>query len=111
MSRFPDASVPVQAVEQDISNLSAIHAGGFEFIPFYLYGLATSDTPPTDWNEYGYGTSAYKEAFSTVLSLAKSLDLLVDFAVGANQGQGSPAEQATQGLAVQLVSCEETDLG
>lgn len=90
-------------MQEDIANLSSVGAGGVEFVPFYLYGLPTGGPPPTDWNIYGYGTPAYTEAFRSVLQAAKDSNLLVDFAVGANQGQGSPSPPGRRGLAVHLV--------
>jgi hypothetical protein len=100
--RYPDASVPISVVQEDIANLSAAGAGGLEFLPFYLYGL-TSGLPPTNWSIYGYGTEAYTQGFRAALEAAKDNNLLFDFAVGANQGQGAPAVPGSKGLAVQLV--------
>ncbi|KIX10705.1 uncharacterized protein Z518_01789 [Rhinocladiella mackenziei CBS 650.93] len=100
---FPDASVPISVVQNDIANLSAVGAGGLEFLPFYLYGL-TSGSPPTDWSIYGYGTPAYAKAFKGALQSAKDNNLVFDFAVGASQGQGAPAAPGSRGLAVQLLA-------
>lgn len=103
--RLPDASVPAENVGDDIRNLASVGAGGLEFLPFYLYGLpvAAHDTP-TDWAKYGFGTPAFNDLFKSALGVARDEGLLMDFAVGANQGQGVPSEPRTPGLAVHLVS-------
>lgn len=78
-------------------------AGGLEFVPFYLYGdVVGVATPPTDWSTYGFGTSAFRGVFQVALEAANENELLFDFAVGANQGQGVPSVPGTPGLAVEL---------
>ncbi|KAH6879842.1 hypothetical protein B0T10DRAFT_566010 [Thelonectria olida] len=82
---LPDASVPAESVVRDIEAIEAVGAGGIEFVPFYAYGLAPSDNLPSDWRIYGFA------------------DLRFDFALGASQGQGVPAEPESTGLAMELV--------
>lgn len=77
-------------------------AGGFEFLPYYQFGK-----PATDWSKYGYGTPAFRPLFRAAMEAAEEQNLLMDFAVGANQGQGVPAPPSTPGLAVHLV-CTNT---
>jgi hypothetical protein len=105
LSRLPDASVPLEQVASDIASIASVGAGGLEFLPFYLYGLPTStrSQTPTDWNKYGFGTGAFQSLFKEALRAVKQSDMLMDFGIGANQGQGVPAEPLTEGLAVQLV--------
>lgn len=84
--------------------MSFVGAGGFEFLPFYLYGLPVAGAiPPTDWTVYGFGTPAFHAVFDSALHAAQDNNVLMDFAVGANQGQGVPSVPATAGLAVELV--------
>ncbi|GAM40137.1 hypothetical protein TCE0_037f12250 [Talaromyces pinophilus] len=105
LSRLPDASVPLEQVASDIASIASVGAGGLEFLPFYLYGLPTStrSQTPTDWNKYGFGTGAFQSLFKGALRAVKQSDMLMDFGIGANQGQGVPAEPLTEGLAVQLL--------
>ncbi|KAH2065611.1 hypothetical protein KXW21_006105 [Aspergillus fumigatus] len=105
---LPDASVPADVVQEDIARIAEAGGGGIEFLPFYLYGLPTAQsmnaTPPTDWNVYGFGTPAFNDLFRAALNASKESKVRMDFAIGANQGQGVPAVPGTPGLAVQLVS-------
>ncbi|KAH3511309.1 hypothetical protein KXV55_002464 [Aspergillus fumigatus] len=104
---LPDASVPADVVQQDIARIAEAGGGGIEFLPFYLYGLPTAQsmnaTPPTDWNVYGFGTPAFNDLFRAALNASKESKVRMDFAIGANQGQGVPAVPGTPGLAVQLL--------
>lgn len=56
-----------------------------------------------DWDVYGFGTPAYVALFKDALNAAKDAGILLDLAVGANQGQGVPAVPGTAGLAMQLL--------
>lgn len=68
-------------------------------------GPGTPDTvTPTDWTKYGFGTPASTALFKAVLHKAQEVDVLVDFAVGPNQGAGVPAVPGTPGLSFELVS-------
>lgn len=78
-------------------------AGGFEFLPYYQFGQ-----PATDWSKYGYGTTAFRALFRAAMESAEDQNMLMDFAVGANQGQGVPALPETPGLAVHLVYTHTT---
>ncbi|KAH1656554.1 hypothetical protein KXV37_003136 [Aspergillus fumigatus] len=104
---LPDASVPADVVQEDIARIAEAGGGGIEFLPFYLYGLPTAQsmnaTPPTDWNVYGFGTPAFNDLFRAALNASKESKVRMDFAIGANQGQGVPAVPGTPGLAVQLL--------
>ncbi|PVH75254.1 hypothetical protein DL98DRAFT_602280, partial [Cadophora sp. DSE1049] len=99
---LPDASVSADVVKSDLEDLASIGLGGFEFLPFYLYGLPAGGPTPTDWNKYGYGSTAYKQVFDAALQAAQDQQLLMSFALGANQGQGSPAKMESTGLAKEL---------
>lgn len=85
-------------MRDDIRSMAGAGAGGFEFLPYYQFGL-----PPTDWSIYGYGTSAFRSVFRAAMEAAEEQNMLMDFAVAANQGQGVPATPETTGLAVHLV--------
>jgi hypothetical protein len=56
-----------------------------------------------DWSVYGFGTPAFTSLFKSSLNSAKEADILIDFALGANQAQGVPSEVGTRGLAVELL--------
>ncbi|KAJ9668901.1 hypothetical protein H2201_001147 [Coniosporium apollinis] len=85
--------------------MSSVGAGGFEFLPFYLYGFRdNSEVPLPDWATYGFGTPAFNEIFKGALQAAQDNGILMDFAVGANQGQGVPSVPETPGLAVHLLA-------
>ncbi|KAL1386723.1 hypothetical protein HDK64DRAFT_142888 [Phyllosticta capitalensis] len=102
---LPDASVPNEVVAEDIKAVAEVGAAGVEFLPYYQYGLPEADRgvdPPTDWTVYGFGTEAFRETFLTALKATKENGLLMDFAQGANQGQGAPAVPASEGLAFEL---------
>ncbi|GFF92501.1 hypothetical protein IFM60648_09770 [Aspergillus lentulus] len=104
---LPDASVSADVVQEDIARIAEAGGGGIELLPFYLYGLPTAQgmnaTPPSDWNVYGFGTPAFNDLFQAALNGSKESKVRMDFAVGANQGQGVPAVPGTPGLAVQLL--------
>lgn len=78
--------------------MADVGAGGFEFLPYYQIGYQA-----TDWSEYGYGTEAFRPLFRAAMEAADERHALMDFAIGANQGQGVPAPPETPGLAVHLV--------
>lgn len=97
-NRLPDASADERYVRDDIRSMADAGAGGFEFLPYYQFGK-----PATDWSKYGYGTTAFRPLFRAAMEAAEEQNMLMDFAVGANQGQGVPAPPETIGLAVHLV--------
>ncbi|KAF2136702.1 uncharacterized protein K452DRAFT_127448 [Aplosporella prunicola CBS 121167] len=102
---LPDASVPNEVVARDIAAMAKVGAGGFEFLPYYQYGLPEAINgvePPTDWTKYGFGTDAFRQTFRAALEAAEANGVLMDFSQGANQGQGTPAVPGTEGLAVEL---------
>ncbi|PSN71528.1 hypothetical protein BS50DRAFT_486722 [Corynespora cassiicola Philippines] len=112
---MPDASISSENVARDIREAKAIGAGGLEFLPFYTYGMGDEtyrrfdglgnypepDFP--DWNIYGFGTPSFVSLFKESLEAAKESGILMDFALGANQGQGVPAVPGTAGLSIQLL--------
>ncbi|GMG04790.1 unnamed protein product [Aspergillus oryzae] len=101
--RFPDASVPVASVQRDIADLASNGAGGLQLVPFYYYGNPSDAPPLTDWRTFGFGTEAFRRLFEAALDAAVENNILMDFALGASQGQGTPAEPGTEGLSLQLV--------
>ncbi|KAH6879846.1 hypothetical protein B0T10DRAFT_412921 [Thelonectria olida] len=98
---LPDAGVDHGLLAHDISDIRKFGAGGLEFIPYYNYGFGSGDI--SNWDVYAFGKPAFKSVFRTALEACKSNDLVMDFALGASQGQGVPVEPLTPGLAVQLV--------
>ncbi|OAG01255.1 uncharacterized protein CC84DRAFT_280989 [Paraphaeosphaeria sporulosa] len=114
---LPDASVPSNAVANDIRAAKAAGAGGLELLPFYLYGQGEEsyrrngaevvpDLP--DWSKYGFGTDAFVDLFKDSLQAAQDAGILLDYALSPNQGQGIPSEPATPGLAVELLMGQDT---
>ncbi|KAL1895595.1 hypothetical protein Sste5346_005064 [Sporothrix stenoceras] len=119
---LPDASVTPEALDADIASLAEVGAGGLELLPFYNYGQ-----PPvsTDWSVYGFGTPTFAALFKAALNSTAvhgkaqtkgEKGMVLDFALGANQGAGVPspappssARNATKyleegrGLAMELV--------
>ncbi|KAL4981414.1 hypothetical protein BDW68DRAFT_192958 [Aspergillus falconensis] len=100
--RIPDASIPVASVQHDIADLASNGAGGLQFVPFYYYGNPSNAPPLTDWNVFGFGTEAFRHLFEGALEAAVENNVVMDFALGASQGQGTPAEPGTEGLSLQL---------
>ncbi|OTA67976.1 hypothetical protein K449DRAFT_364494 [Hypoxylon sp. EC38] len=100
---LPDAGISESILQADIANISAVGAGGFEFLPFYLYGLVGSTYGPASWAEDGYGTSKFKRVFGVAAQAARDNGVVMDFAIGANQGQGVPSAPETPGLAIELL--------
>lgn len=96
---LPDASADVDWVVKDIDAIADVGAGGLEWLPYYqLRGELSSD-----WAEFGYGTEAFLKLNRAAFQAAANRDLIFDFSVGANQGQGVPSEPEGHGLAVHLV--------
>jgi hypothetical protein len=103
---MPDASISSDLIAKDFCDAKDAGAGGLQYIPFYLYGLATQPSgvgTPTDWNKYGFGTPAFNSQFKDVLKAAETAGIVFDYALGANQGQGVPSKPLTPGLAMQLL--------
>ncbi|KAF2090207.1 hypothetical protein K490DRAFT_36539 [Saccharata proteae CBS 121410] len=102
---LPDASVDKNIVAADIESSASIGADCVEFLPFYNYGGGDGAyTPGLDWVTYGFGTPAYLDIFRTAIQAHKDNDLVMDFALGPNQGQGVPANADDDGLQWDLVS-------
>ncbi|KAL1649437.1 hypothetical protein SLS58_001492 [Diplodia intermedia] len=101
---LPDASIPPATLTADIAAIASAGGGGLELLPYYQYGLPESQrgiSPPTDWTIYGYGTPAFRDIFRTALTAVADEGLVMDFAQGANQGQGVPSVPGEEGLAVE----------
>lgn len=96
---LPDASVDPETVRENIQSAGAIGAEGVEFVPFYNYGGNLDGIPlGADWSTYGFGTESFKEIFLTALKAHKNAELVMDFPLGPNQGQGVPADPDDEGL-------------
>ena len=102
---LPDASVDIETVQSDIEAAGALGAGAVELLPLYNYGGSLVGPPDgADWATYGFGTPAFRRVFKASLQAAKKAGIRMDFALGANQGQGVPAEITNPGLHWDLVS-------
>ncbi|OJJ40082.1 hypothetical protein ASPWEDRAFT_191821 [Aspergillus wentii DTO 134E9] len=96
---LPDPSVDTATVQDDIKRAATIGAGGIEFLPLYNYGGdMVSEPKGADWATYGFGTKPFNDMFRAALEAAKEAGLLMDFAIGASQGQGVPANVTDEGL-------------
>ncbi|KAI5362475.1 putative Galactose-binding-like domain superfamily [Septoria linicola] len=93
----PDASVDIQAVEEDIAAIGRIGGGGVELLPYYNYGDITPGIIPTDWTQYGWGTQAWSRK-TAGCKATKDNNLVIDLALGPNQGAGVPAPVNSEGL-------------
>lgn len=110
-TRLPDASVTPETVQADIAAIGTVGAGGIELLGYYQYGLPEAERgvpPPTDWTLYSFGTPAFRAVFRAALQAASDGALVMDFAQGANQGQGVPSVPGTEGLAVELAYANVT---
>ena len=102
---------------KDIQATKEVGAGGLEVVPLYIYGKGEesfrrdgADPVPhlPDWSKYGFGTPAFVELFKNTLQAAEDTGILLDYGLGANQGQGVPSEINTPGLAVELLMGQAT---
>lgn len=77
-----------------------------EFLGYYYYGATQFPSQvivPTDWTRYGWGTEAWRNLTLFALKEGKAKDLVLDFAIGPNQGNGVPAKPETEGLMMDLI--------
>ncbi|KAF9629124.1 hypothetical protein BFW01_g10327 [Lasiodiplodia theobromae] len=101
---LPDPGVNKTLLAEDIKAAGDIGAGGIEFLPFYGYGgVIDTYIPAANWSKNGFGTPAFLDAFRVALKAHKDHDMVMDFALGPNQGQGVPAESTDEGLQWDLV--------
>lgn len=101
---LPDASVDVDVVVKDIASAASIGAGGVEFTPFYEYGGDLGSMPlGANWSTYNFGTPAFNKIFKKALEAHEEYGLVMDFALGPNQGQGVPAKPDDEGLQWDMV--------
>ncbi|KAF2169395.1 hypothetical protein M409DRAFT_20615 [Zasmidium cellare ATCC 36951] len=89
----PDASVNLSTIRQDIEDAGKIGAGGVELLGYYNYGDIESGAGviPVDWAKYGWGTPAWRDLQDAALQATKDNNLVIDLALGPNQGAGVPA--------------------
>lgn len=101
---LPDFSVDTDVVRSDVAAAGSIGAGGVEFVPFFNYGGQLGDMPTgADWSTYNFGTADFRRVFSAALESHYENGLVMDFALGPNQGQGVPADPGDEGLQWDLV--------
>ncbi|KAJ9499406.1 hypothetical protein H2202_004989 [Exophiala xenobiotica] len=107
---IPDASVAPEVVANDVRAAGDIGAAGLELLGYYLYGGPPSngagrgDSAPVDWATYGFGTPAWHDVFQAFAQAHKDNGLIMDFAIGPNQGTGVPAPEGSGGLSWDLVA-------
>ncbi|KAH7176035.1 hypothetical protein EDB81DRAFT_897022, partial [Dactylonectria macrodidyma] len=100
---FPDAEVDVNAVVRDVGEIAAVGSGGLEFLPYYQYR-----SPSANWSQYSYGSDASRAVLRAAMEAVDKHDILFDFAIGANQGQGVPAKPESVGLSLELAYANVT---
>ncbi|KAF1950375.1 hypothetical protein CC80DRAFT_539633 [Byssothecium circinans] len=94
---IPDASVDTEVVARDVKSAADVGCGGLELLGYYLYGGPPSNgagrgsCAPVDWAKYGFGTPAWHTMFQAFAQAHRDNDLIMDFAMGPNQGTGVPA--------------------
>ncbi|RAK97746.1 uncharacterized protein BO80DRAFT_185483 [Aspergillus ibericus CBS 121593] len=99
-----DASMNLSVVAEDVKAIGKAGAGGLELVGYYLYGDSSNfggqlaSPLQSDWTVFGFGSPAWKNLVDTVLTAAKENDLVVDLAIGPNQGAGVPAPYNDDGL-------------
>lgn len=100
---IPDASVNLDVVADDFAKVKNVGMGGLELLGYYLYGnypsiVAEGGPVPVDWTKYGWGTEAWKDLTDVALKATKENGLIMDFALGPNQGAGVPAKPDDEGI-------------
>ncbi|KAK5742028.1 hypothetical protein LTR17_003536 [Elasticomyces elasticus] len=102
---IPDASVDTAVVARDVKAAGDVGMGGMELLGYYLYGGPPSNgagrglAAPVDWATYGFGTEAWNMVFQAFVMATEASEMVMDFAIGANQGTGVPAVEDSDGLA------------
>ncbi|KAG9234769.1 secreted protein [Amylocarpus encephaloides] len=107
---LPDASVSPAKLAADFKGIRDIGAGGVELVSYYNYGAEDPlPLPPKsiDWSIYGFGTPAFNKVLKAALQASKDNGLLFDFEIGAQSGQGAPAELPNIGLTYSLESYQK----
>ena len=105
---IPDASVDVNVVARDVKAAKDVGCGGLELLGYYLYGGPPSNGAgrgtyaPVDWAIYGFGGDAWHTVFKAFAQAHKDEGLIMDFAMGPNQGTGVPAPIEADGLSWDL---------
>ncbi|KAE8454643.1 hypothetical protein EG329_000266 [Mollisiaceae sp. DMI_Dod_QoI] len=110
---IPDASVSHSVVARDVQAAAAAGAGGLECLGFYLYGGPPTNggagvAAPVSWAKYGFGTDEWNSLFKSMVQATKDNNLILDFAMGPNQGNGVPASIDSDGLMWDLVIFNST---
>lgn len=105
---IPDASVNLDEVRNDFALINKAGLGGMELLGYYLYGdypggIAEGGPAPTDWTKYGWGSEAWKVLTQVALEATRDEGLIMDFALGPNQGSGVPAEPDDDGVMWDLI--------
>ncbi|KAM3084282.1 hypothetical protein ACMFMF_001639 [Clarireedia jacksonii] len=95
---LPDAGVNDSIVQENIQSAGAIGAGGVESTILFVWRR-----DPVCWSWTGLGhvwiwTDAFRKVFIASLQAHKDNELVMDFALGPNQGQGVPARTDDGGL-------------
>ncbi|KAL5592436.1 hypothetical protein FOBRF1_013462 [Fusarium oxysporum] len=103
---LPDASVDPDVVAADIASVASIGGGGIELVPYFEYGgdSILGEMPAgADWVTYNFGTPPFQKLFQAALQAHHDNGLVMDFALGPNQGQGVPATPDDVGLQWDLI--------
>jgi hypothetical protein len=57
----------------------------------------------TNWDVYGYGTAAYQNVLKTALQVHQDNNLIMNFCLAPQSGQGVPAQADDEGLEYNMV--------
>ncbi|KAF5864585.1 hypothetical protein ETB97_007143 [Aspergillus alliaceus] len=89
---LPDPSVDERVVRDDIKSAADVGAGGVEYLPWYNAGGFLGPASPPRGRLGQAALEAHRDA-----------GMVMDFAIGPNQGQGVPAAPTDEGLQWDLI--------
>lgn len=102
---MPDGNVDVDSVRTDVHNAAEVGAGGVEFVAFFEYGGHLFKAPSAvSWSTGNFGNDNFNRLFLAALTAHNETGMIMDFALGPNQGQGIPSLPVNENLQWDLVS-------
>ncbi|KAJ3845417.1 hypothetical protein F5878DRAFT_207024 [Lentinula raphanica] len=87
-----DASLDLDTVRFDISEMARVGSAGFELLSYQSYGSILSFTGLIllDPSAFAFGSDRFVDVTASVVQAAIDNNLTIDFTVGPNQGAGVP---------------------
>ncbi|KAJ3800757.1 hypothetical protein GGU11DRAFT_771943 [Lentinula aff. detonsa] len=103
-----DASVDLNTLRFDISEIARVGSAGFELLSYQSYGSVQSSTGLIllDPTEFAFGSDRFVNVTASVVQAAIDNNLTVDFSLGPDQGAGVPVlpdEVDMEGMNTELV--------